>query len=154
MSICIEPVRLRAYGRNIDLEFKDRITLVSGNSGTGKTLIFELLNDIQMKDKDKYTCINKALLNRTNMRLSTFIKKATGKLIVIDNADIILTDNDKKIINSDNKHSYLLFARNQQGLNITENSLTELQDDGRTISLRYRFSNNPVTFSHNWYDLQ
>lgn len=46
MSICIEPVRLRAYGRNIDLEFKDRITLVSGNSGTGKTLIFELLNDI------------------------------------------------------------------------------------------------------------
>ena len=66
-----------------------------------------------MKDKDKYTCINKALLNRTNTRLSTFIKKATGKLIVIDNADIILTDNDKKIINSDNKHSYLLFARNQ-----------------------------------------
>lgn len=66
-----------------------------------------------MKDKDKYTCINKALLNRTKMRLSTFIKKATGRLIVIDNADIILTDNDKKIINSDNKHSYLLFARNQ-----------------------------------------
>lgn len=153
MNMYLEPVKLRAYGRNIDLEFKDRITLVSGNSGTGKTLIFELLNDIQMKDKDKYTCINKALLNQTKMRLSTFIKKATGKLIVIDNADIILTDTDKKIINSDNKHAYLLFARNQQGLNITENSLTELHDDGRTISLKYRFDDGNITFKHNWYDI-
>lgn len=34
-----------------DLEFDDRITLVGGDSGTGKTVLYEMLEDIRLTDE-------------------------------------------------------------------------------------------------------
>ena len=36
-----------------DLEFDDRITLVGGDSGTGKTVLYEMLEDIRLTDEYK-----------------------------------------------------------------------------------------------------
>ena len=36
-----------------DLTFDDRITLVGGDSGTGKTVLYEMLEDIRLTDEYK-----------------------------------------------------------------------------------------------------
>ena len=36
-----------------DLVFDDRITLVGGDSGTGKTVLYEILEDIRLTDEYK-----------------------------------------------------------------------------------------------------
>ena len=36
-----------------DLKFDDRITLVGGDSGTGKTVLYEMLEDIRLTDEYK-----------------------------------------------------------------------------------------------------
>lgn len=36
-----------------DLEFDDRITLVGGDSGTGKTVLYEILEDLRLTDEYK-----------------------------------------------------------------------------------------------------
>ena len=44
-------VRFKADPFSYDLEFDDRITLVGGDSGTGKTVLYEMLEDIRLTDE-------------------------------------------------------------------------------------------------------
>ena len=46
-------VRFKADPFSYDLEFDDRITLVGGDSGTGKTVLYEMLEDIRLTDEYK-----------------------------------------------------------------------------------------------------
>ena len=40
-------ITFKADPFSYDLEFEDRITLVGGDSGTGKTVLYEMLEDIR-----------------------------------------------------------------------------------------------------------
>ena len=44
-------VRFKADPFLYDLEFDDRITLVGGDSGTGKTVLYEMLEDLRLTDE-------------------------------------------------------------------------------------------------------
>ena len=50
----------------------------------------------------------------------------TGKLIVIDNADILLDDDTRKYISLDDKNQYLIIGRNPKNLFTTSDNLFEL----------------------------
>ena len=41
-------IRFKAAPFSYDLTFDDRITLVGGDSGTGKTVLYEMLEDIRL----------------------------------------------------------------------------------------------------------
>lgn len=58
------------------------------------------------------------------------------KFIVIDNGDTILEDEDRVYINFEKSNQYLLFLRNCDGLNVSAESFTILQEDNYNISLR------------------
>ena len=49
-----------------------------------------------------------------------------GKLIVIDNADILLDDDTRKYISLDDKNQYLIIGRNPKNLFATKENLFEL----------------------------
>ena len=49
-----------------------------------------------------------------------------GKLIVIDNADILLDDDTRKYISLDDKNQYLIIGRNPKNLFVTKENLFEL----------------------------
>ena len=49
-----------------------------------------------------------------------------GKLIVIDNADILLDDDTRKYISLDDKNQYLIIGRNPKNLLATKENLFEL----------------------------
>lgn len=52
--------------------------------------------------------------------------KLKDKLIVIDNADILLDDETRKPISLDDRNQYLIIGRNPQNLFATKENLFEL----------------------------
>ena len=58
--------------------------------------------------------------------IKDIISKADGKLIVIDNADILLNDDTRKYISLDDKNQYLIIGRNPKNLFATKENLFEL----------------------------
>ena len=113
-----------------DLQFDDRITLVGGDSGTGKTILYEMLEDMRLTDE--YKAIK--LFNYKSDDFTRAVKQCRDNFIVIDNADSLITDEIRKFINFEVSNQYMLFLRNCDGLNVSDKSFKVLG-----------FSNNHIT---------
>lgn len=114
-----------------DLAFDDRITLVGGDSGTGKTVLYEMLEDLRLTDE--YKAIK--LFNYKSDNLLESIKQCKDSFIVIDNADILINDDVRKFINFEFSNQYMLFLRNCDGLNVSDRSFKVLKLDNNRITL-------------------
>lgn len=126
-----DTVRFQAAPFSYVLEFADRITLVRGDSATGKTYLYQMLEDLRMTEE--YQAIK--LFNYKTEDFHGELKKCRGRFVVIDNADLILDDMDRRFINFDASNQYLLFARNCDGLNLSTGSFMLLHEDGYRVSL-------------------
>lgn len=114
-----------------DLMFDDRITLVGGNSGTGKTVLYEMLEDLRLTDEYKVI----KLFNYKSDNLIESIKQCRDNFIVIDNADILIDDDIRRFINFEFSNQYMLFLRNCDGLNVSDKSFKVLHFDDNKITL-------------------
>lgn len=114
-----------------DLIFEDRITLVGGDSGTGKTVLYEMLEDLRLTDE--YKAIK--LFNYKSDNISEAIKQCKDCFIVIDNADILINDEIRKFINFQFSNQYMLFLRNCDGLNVSDKSFKVLKLDHNKVTL-------------------
>lgn len=115
-----------------DLSFTSRITMVRGDSATGKTYLYQMLEDV--KQLEKYNSIK--LFNYQSDDFHISLRVCRNRFIVIDNADTILEEEDIKFINFEKSNQYLLFLRNCDGLNVSADSFTVLHEDGYHISLQ------------------
>ena len=113
------------------LAFSSRITLVRGDSATGKTYLYQMLEDVRMMDLYKEI----RLFNYKTEDFHDNLKNCRSKFIVIDNADVLLNDEDRRFINFERSNQYLLFMRNGDGLNLTADSFTVLNETDNCISL-------------------
>jgi hypothetical protein len=111
--------------------FEDRITLVGGDSGTGKTVLYEMLEDLRLIDE--YKAIK--LFNYKSDDLFTALKQCRDRFIVMDNADILMNDEIRKFINFEFSNQYMLFLRNCDGLNVSDKSFKVLKLDNNRITL-------------------
>ncbi len=114
-----------------DLSFEDRITLVGGDSGTGKTVLYEMLEDLKLTEK--YSAIK--LFNYKSDSLGENLIKCKNNFIVMDNADILIDDDIRKFINFEFSNQYMLFSRNCDGLNVSNMSFKVLEQNGDVITL-------------------
>ena len=114
-----------------DLVFDDRITLVGGDSGTGKTVLYEMLEDLRLTDE--YKAIK--LFNYKSDDLLESMKQCRDRFIVIDNADILIDDEIRRFINFEFSNQYMLFLRNCDGLNVSNKSFKVLKLDNNRITL-------------------
>ena len=55
-------ITFKADPFSYNLEFDDRITLVGGDSGTGKTVLYEMLEDLRLTNE--YKAINCLITNQ------------------------------------------------------------------------------------------
>lgn len=127
----------KAFGRKIELQLLDPVILVEGDSGTGKTLIYNVFKDISALDKN-ILCINADVLRIAKKTFKQYKAGIKGKVILVDNADIILTSDARKSLLYDTENQYVIFGRNSDGLGVTEMSFTELKDNGSNIKLVYK----------------
>ena len=114
-----------------DLMFDDRITLVGGDSGTGKTVLYEILEDLRLTDQYKAV----KLFNYKSDNFLEVLKQCRYNFIVIDNADILIDDDIRRFINFEFSNQYMLFLRNCDGLNVSDKSFKVLKFDNNKITL-------------------
>lgn len=117
---------------SFQLEFNNRITLIRGDSATGKTYLYQLLEDVRLLDE--YHDIK--LFNYKSDNFHEELLKCKNKFIVIDNADILLNDEDRKFINFEKSNQYLLLMRNCDGLNLAADSFTVLDEKDNYFTLK------------------
>lgn len=124
-------ITFKADPFSYDLVFEDRITLVGGDSGTGKTVLYQILEDLRLTDQYR----NIKLFNYKSDNLLDSIKQCRESFIVIDNADILIDDNIRRFINFEFSNQYMLFIRNCDGLNVSDKSFKVLQLQNNKITL-------------------
>lgn len=124
----------------LDFEFRNNITMLIGDSGVGKTVIFSILQEAAVENPQLF-CMNYLDIHRDILGM---LKHTEGKLIVIDNADILLASPERKWIALDSKNQYLIIGRNPANLLTTSENLYELvseQQDGMIyFTIRNAFS--------------
>lgn len=106
----------------VDFTFHNNITILMGDSGTGKTASFSFIREC-MAINPKILCLNYLDYQKD---IKALISREEGKLIVIDNADILLDDETRKYISLDDKNQYLIIGRNPKNLFATKENLYEL----------------------------
>lgn len=124
-------ITFKADPFSYDLVFDDRITLVGGDSGTGKTVLYEILEDLRLTDE--YKTIR--LFNYKSDNILESINKCRDSFIVIDNADILINDDIRRFINFEFSNQYMLFLRNCDGLNVSDKSFKVLKLEENRITL-------------------
>ena len=110
-------ITFKAAPFSYDLTFDDRITLGGGDSGTGKTVLYEMLEDIRLTDEYKA------------------IKQCRDSFIVVDNADCMINDDVRRFINFELSNQYMLFLKKCDGLNVSDKSFKVLKLDNNRITL-------------------
>lgn len=106
----------------LDFKFTSNITILTGDSGTGKTASFSFIKECMALNPD-IMCLNYLDYQKD---IESIIKGASGKLIVIDNADVLLDDSVRKHIALDDRNQYLIIGRNPKNLFATKDNLFEL----------------------------
>ena len=118
----------------VDFDFTNNITILTGSSGTGKTASFSFIKECMAVNPD-IICLNYLDYQKD---IKEIIRNQKGKLIVIDNADILLNDDTRKYISLDDKNQYLIIGRNPKNLFATSDNLFELVSEkkGEQTELR------------------
>ena len=118
----------------VDFEFTNSITILTGDSGTGKTASYSFIKEC-MALNPNILCLNYLDYQKN---IGEIIRNVERKLIVIDNADILLDDDTRKYIALDARNQYLIIGRNPKNLFTTKENLFELvsEKQGEQIVLR------------------
>ena len=129
------------YGRQFDIELNYRVTLVRGNSGVGKTVLYDMLKTASAAGRNDIQCYN---LETQRISKKTFKQWKAGmknKLIVVDNADVVLTADARSSIDMDrdSNNVYLIFGRNNAGMYIREDGFAYMIDTGTRVYFEYPF---------------
>lgn len=124
-------IAFKADPFSYDLVFEDRITLVGGDSGTGKTVLYGMLEDLRLTDQYKAM----KLFNYRSDNFLELMKQCRDNFIVVDNADIMIDDEVRKFINFEFSNQFMLFLRNCDGLNVSDQSFKVLKFDHNRITL-------------------
>ncbi len=106
----------------LDFKFTNNITMLTGDSGTGKTASFSFIKEC-MALNPNIVCLNYLDYQKN---IGDIIRNTENKLIVIDNADVLLDDDIRKHIALDDKNQYLIIGRNPKNLFVTKENLFEL----------------------------
>ena len=118
----------------VNFTFTNNITILTGDSATGKTASFSFIKECMAINPD-ILCLNYLDYQKD---IKEILSKTKEKLIVIDNADILLDDITRKYISLDDANQYLIIGRNPKNLFTTKENLFELvsQEKGEQIEFQ------------------
>lgn len=119
---------------DLDLDLDTNLILISGDSGIGKSFVWQIF------DNDKGLDINLETFNYKDIYdINYKIKNCRNKLIVIDNADILLDEEIRKYIAFDTNNQYIIFGRNPEYLYLTKRNCKELIVNNNVIQIEAMF---------------
>lgn len=135
-----KPVVKKEYNTSyldvtVNLVLDYNICFVIGDSGEGKSFLWQILSD----DSALVGYLQTYNYRDINKEIDKQIIEAKGKLIVIDNADILLSSKLRQHIAFDTNNQYILFGRNPESLFLTKENFKEIRFNDRTIYLENAF---------------
>jgi hypothetical protein len=130
-----------------DLKIRAPLTVVYGDSGTGKSLLCSLVKlcntQLYLEGKDP-----QVLFLNISEGLNLLNEDPLNKLVIVDNADILLPRSEEfcmrftqSFLRGRPKGRYLVFSRGCIDLHITPNYYAEFVQTDGVISLKYLTSN-------------
>ena len=127
-----------------NIDFTDNLLVLMGDSGEGKSFLWQFFDSLRAIEKYKY--ISTFNYKDMNVDLSSVILGSSKRLFVIDNADILLNDDLREYIALDYSNQYLLIGRNPRCLLLMNNNLAQLlfDKDKRSFEVCPLFSNVEV----------
>ena len=121
----------------VDFDLTNNIILLTGEDGSGKTLVFNLLKQ-NIQGYEHISCFNYEYDAAT---MKDYICRSRGYLIVIDNADILLDDEIRKYVSFDAQNQFLLLGRNPKNLLATRDNIYEINRE--KVGMKTRFYMEP-----------
>ncbi len=122
-KIIIKDISLYICNVEFKLIFDDQLTLISGESGSGKSLMYKAFRYKSAED-ERIICFDG--IDLTKKDITEEISKIKNKVIVIDNADSILNMDQRADIALDNNNQYIIISHHSDGYCPGRNSLREL----------------------------
>ena len=122
-----DPLLIKSLNKDfgqfkINLDFSDNITLVTGESGSGKSYLYYLFSVFPVLSDYNFSLFNFQNISAADS-LSTFVrldlnilKELKNRVIVIDNFDIIKDDNILRYIGRDLSNQYILIGKHEDWL--------------------------------------
>lgn len=118
-----------------NLDFDDLIYL-SGDSSTGKTLLVSAIKNYCALYNVPLVVID---YSNVSINILALIKSQKNCFFVIDNADILLGEDERDYISTDSNNQYLIIGRNPEGLYITNNIAKKLVFKNKTFTFEPLF---------------
>lgn len=121
-----------------ELEFKANLIFLIERPGSALSLVFDMIRETSSKDRRILCICSEDKRNGTEIR--RMIRDAERKMIVIDGADRLLTDEIRRYIAFDKKNQYLIAGKNTDNLLLSRANLYELDvvTDGVKTEIRLR----------------
>ena len=120
---------------DIFLNLDSSLIYIIGDSGSGKSFLWQVFNSDSAITNDivtyNYTDMNKPIFDE--------IKTFKNKLIVMDNCNIILSDELKKHIIFDTNNQYILIGRNIRGLFLNKEQFKKVKYTKGLLTLENAF---------------
>lgn len=130
-------------GLVFDIQLRGRITLIRGNSGTGKTLLVKSIEGIMNSGANSVAYLGGVDVSNIitiTKSLNGFDFEDNERLVIIDRADFCLSDKVVERIRSYRNLRFLIFARGSYDFFISPNQIGVFEDNGNKISIKYDFS--------------
>lgn len=126
----LKNYKISTEGVQYSLTFYTDLTIIGGESGVGKTLLFEAFQKKAALGDERFVCIDinyVTNLKNMNTTLDSVLKGIDNKVIIIDNADVVLNTTQRLKISMDAKNQYIILAHGTGGFKPSASSIAELE---------------------------
>jgi ABC-type lipoprotein export system ATPase subunit len=118
-----------------DFKLNGSVTLILGDSSSGKTLFFNKLRAMEVGSSlGKYRFLNE--YNNTD-EVKALCKMYKDQIIVLDNADILIDLELRNLIHSDENNQYIIMGRYVNMYPVERNCIAFIREFNRRFELRY-----------------
>lgn len=123
---------------SFNVKVNSPVTVISGDSSTGKTLWFSLQKLRDVSSKTPFVFINAAIL-QSGMSFLDLLSKWHNRVVIVDNADIVVPRDIDVLQGIYNSDCQFVFLGRDIGRYVTDyNSVASLEEKRKgTFKLRY-----------------
>lgn len=136
----IKAINFKVGTTIFDIKIINKLVFIMGLSGIGKTFFFNSYRDYVLANRKENSIYFYNYADLANRKyIYERMQNSKGKLFVIDNADLLISEKMKKFISNDSNNQYLIFTRNLEGYLYCRESIASMKLKDNKLYLDYIF---------------